>query len=87
MASTEGITDEFYSVHMCLVTFVLSSLILLWSNDKISVIKVNEYCSDKCCLTGLKNSASFIFMPENKAVTRGFLERLYDCQGKKGKFV
>lgn len=47
------------------------------------MIKVNEYCSDKCCLTGLKNSASFVFMPENKAVTRGFLESLYDCQGKK----
>ena len=47
------------------------------------MIKVNEYCWDNCGLTGLKNSASFVFMLENKAVTRGFLEACYDCQGQK----
>lgn len=44
--------------------------------DKTSVIKVNGYCLDMCCLAGLKNLASFIFqMPENKAVTQRLSER------------
>ena len=72
---------------LCTCASLLQSCLFLFCcgviDDKTSVIKVNGYCSDNCCLTSLKNSASFIFMPEDKAVTRGFLEGLYDVQGQK----